>query len=356
METTPTYTKTTPEINGEPAVKKHCRLLNGGLSPHKNGLTPVRQRLEQQRKKLMETDNAGQQETSPTLQKLRDTPGRVNKDRHTLISKHLDTRHNMDRLSVGGGVSLWPDMEDMRLSLTEILKLGAVCAMLFVLVILIFNKLHGDVVQNLLNFHNRLLDFNNLHKINVASSREQFRSAVTKWHLYHKLLLDEIHSCFDVSKLSMTYVMYIVVYGGGMGTLVYFLADNVWSKSKLSPRRIKQWTSLLTVIGTWTVALTYMLACSYMVEMAIKNNVHRITEVLGEAIATDLDLGVIQAVVEYWRTRCLATGTLRVMGLLEVKDLLFYLQYYLVPVATILGTPVVKLVVSLYQIYSFKQN
>ena len=70
--------------------------------------------------------------------------GRVNKDRHTLISKHLDTRHNMDRLSVGGGVSQWPDMEDMRLSLTEILKLGAVCAMLFVLVILIFNKLHGE--------------------------------------------------------------------------------------------------------------------------------------------------------------------------------------------------------------------
>lgn len=74
----------------------------------------------------------------------------------------------------------------------------------------------------------------------------------------------------------------------------------------------------------------------------------------GEAIATDLDLGVLQAVVEYWRTRCLATGTLKVMGLLEVKDLLFYLQYYLVPVATILGTPVVKLVVSLYQIYNFQ--
>mgnify|MGYP003688626919 CR=1 FL=1 len=83
METTPTYTKTTPEINGEPAVKKHCRLLNGGLSPHKNGLTPVRQRLEQQRKKLMETDNAGQQETSPTLQKLRDTPGNRRPRGHT---------------------------------------------------------------------------------------------------------------------------------------------------------------------------------------------------------------------------------------------------------------------------------
>lgn len=46
----------------------------------------------------------------------------------------------------------------------------------------------------------------------------------------------------------MTYVMYIVVYGGGMGTLVYFLADNVWSKSKLSPRRVKQWSVLPRIL------------------------------------------------------------------------------------------------------------
>ncbi|XP_061174490.1 uncharacterized protein LOC133183564 [Saccostrea echinata] len=353
MEKTPIYTTPSPETSGEPPIKKH-RLISSGSTPQRNGLTPVRQRLEQQRKKVLEKETRSQQETSPTLQKLRDTPGRVNKDKHALINKHLDTKHNMDRLSVGGGVSLWPDMEDMRLSLPEILKLGALCFSLFSLVIILFTKLHGDVVQNLLLFHHRLVDFSNKHGINVTATCDKFRSSVIEWHLHHKHLLDEIHARFDVSKFPMTYVMYIVVYGGGMGTLVYFLADNVWSKSKLSPRRIKQWTSLLTLIGTWTVALTYMLVCAYMVEMAIKNNVRRITEVLGEAIATDFDLSVLQAVVEYWRTRCLATGTLRVMGLLEVKDLLFYLQYYLVPVATILGTPVIKLVVSLYHIYSYK--
>lgn len=73
--------------------------------------------------------------------------GRVHKDRHTLISKHLDTKHNMDRLSVGGGVSLWPDMEDMRLSLIEILKLGALCFLLFVVVMMIFSKLHGECLM-----------------------------------------------------------------------------------------------------------------------------------------------------------------------------------------------------------------
>lgn len=30
--------------------------------------------------------------------------------------------------------------------------------------------------------------------------------------------------------------------------LVYFLADNVWSKSKLSPRRVKQWSVLLLIL------------------------------------------------------------------------------------------------------------
>lgn len=73
MEKAATYV--TPETNGEPVIKKH-RLMNSGSSPHINGLTPVRQRLEQQRKKLLETESQGPQEISPTLQKLRDTPGK----------------------------------------------------------------------------------------------------------------------------------------------------------------------------------------------------------------------------------------------------------------------------------------
>lgn len=74
----------TPEINGEPVIKKH-RLMNSGSSPHRNGLTPVRQRLEQQRKKLLETESQGPQEISPTLQKLRDTPGYYYRIRKTSI-------------------------------------------------------------------------------------------------------------------------------------------------------------------------------------------------------------------------------------------------------------------------------
>lgn len=72
MEKTAIYTTPSPEISGEPPSKKH-RLVYNGSTPQRNGLTPVRQRLEQQRKKLLEKES--QQEISPTLQKLRDTPG-----------------------------------------------------------------------------------------------------------------------------------------------------------------------------------------------------------------------------------------------------------------------------------------
>jgi hypothetical protein len=72
MEKTAVYTTPSPEIDVEPPCKKH-RLVYNGSTPQRNGLTPVRQRLEQQRKKLLEKET--QQEVSPTLQKLRDTPG-----------------------------------------------------------------------------------------------------------------------------------------------------------------------------------------------------------------------------------------------------------------------------------------
>jgi hypothetical protein len=74
-----------------------------------------------------------------------------------------------------------------------------------------------------------------------------------------------------------------------------------------------------------------------------------------DAVHTDLDLQPFTVVLSYWRTRCLpptTLGELSVLGVIAVRDVMFYLQYYSVPVATILLTPVVKLVVSLYQVYT----
>ena len=39
--------------------------------------------------------------------------------RQVLVDKHDETRRNADTLNIGGGISLWPDMEDMRLSRAE---------------------------------------------------------------------------------------------------------------------------------------------------------------------------------------------------------------------------------------------
>lgn len=62
------------EINGEFVIKKY-RFMSSGLSFYRNGLILVRQRLEQQRKKLLEIEFQGFQEISFIFQKFRDTLG-----------------------------------------------------------------------------------------------------------------------------------------------------------------------------------------------------------------------------------------------------------------------------------------
>lgn len=71
----------------------------------------------------------------------------MNKDRYILISKYFDTKYNMDRFSVGGGVFLWFDMEDMRFFLIEILKFGVICFLFFFVVMMVFFKLYGECMM-----------------------------------------------------------------------------------------------------------------------------------------------------------------------------------------------------------------
>jgi hypothetical protein len=44
-------------------------------------------------------------------------------------------------------------------------------------------------------------------------------------------------------------------------------------------------------------------------------------------------------------------GVLSIMGLLQVVDVSYYLQYYSLPVLTALLTPIVKIVLSLKTVY-----
>ncbi len=74
---------------------------------------------------------------------------------------------------------------------------------------------------------------------------------------------------------------------------------------------------------------------------------------------TDLDLRAYDHVLLYWRTRMLpptTRGTLSIMGVVAVRDVTYYLQYYSLPVLTALLTPVVQLVLALKDVYWIKTH
>ena len=67
---------------------------------------------------------------------------------------------------------------------------------------------------------------------------------------------------------------------GGIFTLLYFLVDNVFSKSRLTPGRIKIWVSLLCVVTTWTVLAVYLLTIAQTVEVKTRSAVYSLNEEL----------------------------------------------------------------------------
>ena len=71
-------------------------------------------------------------------------PGRRLKDKQQALERmHKQAKANSDQLSVGGGVSIWPEMTNMRLDKTETGYLVFTCIGLTVTVLLLFNKIHG---------------------------------------------------------------------------------------------------------------------------------------------------------------------------------------------------------------------
>ena len=86
----------------------------------------------------------------------------------------------------------------------------------------------------------------------------------------------------------------------GIATLLYLLVDNMFSKSRLTPARIKVWLSLLCVMTAWTALILHMLISAQWVESATKQAVFSLNEelvkelclVLGRAVVTDVMLFV----------------------------------------------------------------
>lgn len=71
-------------------------------------------------------------------------------------------------------------------------------------------------------------------------------------------------------------------------------------------------------------------------------------------VESPVELSLYHSILQYWRTRCLpptSPGVLSILGLMQVQDVTYYLQYYSLPVVTAICTPIIKLILSLRTVY-----
>ena len=74
--------------------------------------------------------------------------GRIRAQQLRLSRKHQRAQEGSDKLLAGGGISLWPEMDRMRLSREEMATLGAVCCGLAVTTAALFYMVHGGCGLN----------------------------------------------------------------------------------------------------------------------------------------------------------------------------------------------------------------
>ncbi|KAI0226029.1 hypothetical protein LSAT2_023277 [Lamellibrachia satsuma] len=326
------------------------------IAPRQNMITRLKQSLEQQ----LDEHDVCQKATSPGLARLRMTPGTVLKEKQQQLTRmHQDAKSRSDRLNIGGGVTIWPEMDNMRLSRREILSLILICCGLVVMTTVTFRKIHGKLLENLVFHYKVVSSFHLQHPLIKQEDNVTFTDSVLKWHTDFTSVINDVHETFDVAALwtSFTYQLYVCVYITGMITLIYYLADNIFSKSKLTPRRIKIWMSLLVVLGLWTMMVLYLLVHAQRLEGRIEATVHALSQQLADLVYLKFDMTTYHNVLMYWQTRCLpptSPGMLTVMGMFPLKDVSYYLQYYSLPVLVALLTPVVKLLAALKDVYCAK--
>ena len=70
--------------------------------------------------------------------------GRKLKEKQEILTNlHEKAKNKADQLNVGGGISIWPEMENMRLSKSETIYLSISCIFLIITTSFLFLKLHG---------------------------------------------------------------------------------------------------------------------------------------------------------------------------------------------------------------------
>lgn len=301
------------------------------------------------------TPNCFNRKISPTLAQLRYTPVQpLDEKRKILIQKHEDIRLNSSRTAAGGGFSLWPEMDKMRLNNREIFNLATFSIAMGLFVIYAFIKIHGSTINNLDKYSTSLKNFSSAHPIYIISNSEQFHTSIRHWHTHFHGLLNEIIVNLDTSQPSWSYQVYIFSYIAGIFTLVYYLFDNIYAKSRLTPKRIRRWVILLTVISCWSGMMLFLFKTAQNLEYLIETNVFKLNEIMGNVLMTKFETDYFQKVLQYWQTRCLPPsthGTISIFGTFSLHDIKIYLQYYSIPLLTIILSPVIQLILALCSLY-----
>ncbi|XP_033109492.1 uncharacterized protein LOC117110785 [Anneissia japonica] len=319
---------------------------------------PLPMPLSAVKRQLGEDSDNEEVSVSPSLAQLRMTPGKALQKQKLLEEKHRLAKSKVSSMGPGGGVSIWPEMDDMRLTPKEMHLIVIISLVLIGFVCQLFWLLHGNTFNFIKKYNYKLYAFSLNHPLDL-SAQENLNTSCLAWHDGFFRLMNSIDEDLgtDLSKTPASYKLAIFLYLGGLGTLLYYLADSMLAKSKLTPKRIKSWISLLVVVGTWTILMVSMLAEAQKLEVLVQGNVHEFNSKLGELVYLNFDLSQYHNILLYWKTRCLpptTKGVLSILGMLQVQDVSYYLQYYSLPVLTALLTPIVKLVLALKEIYSVK--
>ncbi|GFO25806.1 hypothetical protein PoB_005231100 [Plakobranchus ocellatus] len=203
---------------------------------------------------------------SPSLSRLRTTPGVLKEKQRRLISQHEEIRQKGDQLRVGGGVSLWPKMIQMRLTRQEIYYLVVQAVILSILAGWMLHKLHGNTFERLKSLALAVEKFCEDHEISESSNQTIFQEQIIQWHRGLLHLKNTVVDQFTVKRMSSLCQFYSLTYVTGLATLVYYLLDNMLAHNKLTPSRIRKWACLLAVIGTWTAVMAYGLLLAHQLE------------------------------------------------------------------------------------------
>ncbi|XP_039614569.1 uncharacterized protein LOC120532553 isoform X2 [Polypterus senegalus] len=269
--------------------------------PRSTQVTPLISKTQETLISKMNSDgNISEKAVSPGLTKLRMTPGPTLQEKQKRLNeKHQKAKESLDKLAVGGGVSLWPEMDRMRLTIDEGLILFLFCLLTCSAVYLVFKYLHGPLLLSLHHYTFKVRSFFARHSV-IRTSQPALNDSVMRWHKEFWKLLDNIQTQFEthLHQAHATYILYLILYVCAVCTLLYYLADNMIQKSKLTPRRIKIWVLLLVATASWTVLMLQLLIFSQNLERAVESTVRRFLEEL-DNIQTQFETHLHQAHATY---------------------------------------------------------